>query len=216
MSELDETASELDDSASEEELCSELDDSTVELERTVSDEEEISTILDELDSIELDDSITDEEDSKTLLDEVSLELENSRMLLDESAAIEELEIAEELDDCDELEEDEELEGIDELEDCEELDQVDELDDIDDEDLTVISTSKVIYSLSEDSLMLVSEIFMSSPFQKTNLLNEVTFLEPGNGSDGAALVPVVVTASSISTYMWLPSTLIFRLLQTETT
>lgn len=198
MSELDETASELDDSASEEELCSELDDSTVELERTVSDEEEISTILDELDSIELDDSITDEEDSKTLLDEVSLELENSRMLLDESAAIEELEIAEE------------------LEDCEELDQVDELDDNDDEDLTVISTSKVIYSLSEDSLMLVSEIFMSSPFQKTNLLNEVTFLEPGNGSDGAALVPVVVTASSISTCMWLPSTLIFRLLQTEAT
>ena len=198
MSELDETTSELDDSASEEELCSELDDSTVELERTVSDEEEISTILDELDSIELDDSITDEEDSKTLLDEVSLELENSRMLLDESAAIEELEIAEE------------------LEDCEELDQVDELDDNDDEDLTVISTSKVIYSLSEDSLMLVSEIFMSSPFQKTNLLNEVTFLEPGNGSDGAALVPVVVTASSISTYMWLPSTLIFRLLQTEAT
>jgi hypothetical protein len=185
MSELDETASEL-------------DDSTVELERTVSDEEEISTMLDELDSIELDDSITDEEDSKTLLDEVSLELEMSRMLLDESVAIEELEIAEE------------------LEDCEELDQVDELDDIDDEDLTVISTSKVIYSLSEDSLMLVSEIFMSSPFQKTNLLNEVTFLEPGNGSDGAALVPVVVTASSISTYMWLPSTLIFRLLQTEAT
>ena len=198
MSELDETTSELDDSASEEKLCSELDDSTVELERTVSDEEEISTILDELDSIELDDSITDEEYSKTLLDEVSLELENSRMLLDESAAIEELEIAEE------------------LEDCEELDQVDELDDNDDEDLTVISTSKVIYSLSEDSLMLVSEIFMSSPFQKTNLLNEVTFLEPGNGSDGAALVPVVVTASSISTYMWLPSTLIFRLLQTEAT
>lgn len=198
MSELDETTSELDDSASEEELCSELDDSTVELERTVSDEEEISTILDELDSIELDDSITDEEYSKTLLDEVSLELENSRMLLDESAAIEELEIAEE------------------LEDCEELDQVDELDDIDDEDLTVISTSKVIYSLSEDSLMLVSEIFMSSSFQKTNLLNEVTFLEPGNGSDGAALVPVPATASSISTCMWLPSTLIFRLLQTEVT
>ena len=183
-SELEETIAELEDSAAEEdktasdedERCSELDDSIAELERTISDEE----------------------DSKTLLDEVSLELENSRMLLDESVAIEELEIAEE------------------LEDCEELDQVDELDDIDDEDLTVISTSKVIYSLSEDSLMLVSEIFMSLPFQKTNLLNEVTFLEPGNGSDGAALVPVPATASSISTCMWLPSTLIFRLLQTEVT
>jgi hypothetical protein len=151
-----------------------------------------------------------------MLDELGAIDELDSIELDESVAIEELEIAEELDDCDELEENEELEGIDELEDCEELDQVDELDDIDDEDLTVISTSKVIYSLSEDSLMLVSEIFMSSPFQKTNLLNEVTFLEPGNGSDGAALVPVVVTASSISTYMWLPSTLIFRLLQTEAT
>ena len=151
-----------------------------------------------------------------MLDELGAIDELDSIELDESVAIEELEIAEELDDCDELEENEELEGIDELEDCEELDQVDELDDIDDEDLTVISTSKVIYSLSEDSLMLVSEIFMSSPFQKTNLLNEVTFLEPGNGSDGAALVPVPATASSISTCMWLPSTLIFRLLQTEVT
>lgn len=199
----------MDDSTSElEETIAELEDSAAEEDKTASDEDEFCSELE--DSIaELERTISDEEDSKTLLDEVSLELENSRMLLDELGAIDEL-------DSIELDESEELEGIDELEDCEELDQVDELDDIDDEDLTVISTSKVIYSLSEDSLMLVSEIFMSSPFQKTNLLNEVTFLEPGNGSDETAAVPVVATASSISTYMWLPSTLIFRLFQTEAT
>lgn len=198
-------------------MIAELEDSIAELERTDSDEEEISAMLDELgvidelDSIELDESI-EELDGACELDDVSLELENSRMLLDELGAIDELDSIE----LDESVAIEELEIAEELEDCEELDQVDELDDIDDEDLTVISTSKVIYSLSEDSLMLVSEIFMSSPFQKTNLLNEVTFLEPGNGSDGAALVPVVVTASSISTYMWLPSTLILRLDHTEAT
>lgn len=195
IAELEDSAADEDRTASDEdELCSELEDSIAELERTISDEDEIGAMLDELDAIDELDSVE----------------------LDESVAIEELEIAEELDDCDELEENEELEGFDELEDCEELDQVDELDDIDDEDLTVISTSKVMYSLSEDSLMLVSEIFMSSPFQKTNLLNEVTFLEPGNGSDEVAEVPVVATASSISTYMWLPSTLIFRLDHTEAT
>lgn len=188
----------MDDSTSElEETIAELEDSAAEEDKTASDEDELCSELE--DSIaELERTISDEEEIGAMLDELGAIDELDSIELDESVAIEELEIAEE------------------LEDCEELDQVDELDDIDDEDLTVISTSKVIYSLSEDSLMLVSEIFMSSPFQKTNLLNEVTFLEPGNGSDGAALVPVVVTASSISTYMWLPSTLIFRLDHTEAT
>jgi len=183
----------LDDSTSElEETIAELEDSAADENRTASDEDELCSELE--DSIaELERTISDEDEIGAMLDELGAIDELDSIELDESVDV--LEATWELDEN----------GV-----------IDELDDIDDEDLTVISTSKVIYSLSEDSLMLVSEIFMSSPFQKTNLLNEVTFLEPGNGSDGAALVPVVVTASSISTYMWLPSTLIFRLLQTEAT
>ena len=75
----------------------------------------------------------------------------------------------------------------ELEDIEELETT-ELDDIDDDDLTVMSTLKVMYSLSDDSVMLESAIFISLSFQKTNLLNSVTFFEPGNASDAVAIVP----------------------------
>ena len=183
----------MDDSTSElEETIAELDDSAADEDKTASDEDELCS--------ELEDSIAELE--RTISDEDEI-----GAMLDELGAIDEL---------DSIELDESVDVLDATCELDENGVTDELDDIDDEDLTVISTSKVIYSLSEDSLMLVSEIFMSSPFQKTNLLNEVTFLEPGNGSDGAALVPVVVTASSISTYMWLPSTLIFRLLQTEAT
>ena len=123
------------------------------------------------------------------LERFALELEDDCAMLDDLGAIEDEDGRSELDNA-----------------ILELETADELDDIDGDDLTVISTSNVMCSLSEDSLMLVREMFMSSPFQKTNWLNDVTFFEPGNGSDAAALVLVSGYASSISTYMWLPSLL----------
>ena len=122
-------------------------------------------------------------DSISKLDDIVLDEEDAGTLLDKIGSLDELDVIEELEDI-----------------------ADDENATDDDDLTVISTSNVMCSLSEDSLMLVREMFMLSPFQKTNWLNDVTFFEPGNGSDAAALVLVSGYASSISTYMWLPSLL----------
>ena len=167
-----------------EELCSELDEATLELESSgllldeliavdeleiaeelkieeLEDVEELE-IAEELESFDELDCAEELDDSEEL-DEVSLELESSGLLLDELVAVDELE------NCDEL-------------DCE-LDESAE-----DDDLTVMSTLKVMYSLSEDSVMLESAIFISLSFQKTNLLNSVTCFDPGNASDGVAVLP----------------------------
>ena len=171
-------------------------------------------MLDELETAEeLDNSVTlledsiCEEDEISELEENSAELESSISLLDDATA--ELETgSDEEDSCpilDELETEEELDNSDELEDSS-----------DDDDVTVMVTLKVTYSLSADSVMSESAIFMSRPFQKMNLLNSVTFLEPGKGSDAAAYLLVSGQASSISTCIWSPSLLIVLFDQTEAT
>ena len=171
-------------------------------------------MLDELETAEeLDNSVTlledsiCEEDEISELEENSAELESSISLLDDATA--ELETgSDEEDSCpmlDELETEEELDNSDELEDSS-----------DDDDVTVMVTLKVTYSLSADSVMSESAIFMSRPFQKMNLLNSVTFLEPGKGSDAAAYLLVSGQASSISTCMWSPLLLMVLFDQTEAT
>ena len=173
-----------------EELCSELDEATLELESSgllldeliavdeleIAEELEIEE-LEDVEELEIAEELEsfDELDCAEELDEATPELESSGLLLDELVAVDELELFDELG-CTE-----ELENCDEL-DCE-LDESAE-----DDDLTVMSTLKVMYSLSEDSVMLESAIFISLSFQKTNLLNSVTCFDPGNASDGVAVLP----------------------------
>lgn len=216
-------------SSDEEEACSELEEMSAELERFHSDEEDSCPMLDELandvleTAKELDDSATlledsnCEDDETTELEESSSELEDSGSLLDEATA--ELETHSDEDDSyamlDELKAIEELDTSEELETAEELDNSDELEDsADDDEVTVMVTLKVTYSLSADSVMSERVMFISRPFQKMNWLNSVTFLEPGNGSEAAAYLLVSGQASSISTCMWSPSLLIVLLDQTE--
>ena len=65
-------------------------------------------------------------------------------------------------------------------------------------------------------MLDKVIPMSVPSQKTNLLKNVTFAEPGNDSSAVVYLTFSGTASIISTYMWLLSALIIALFQIEST
>ncbi len=176
---------------------------------------------------ELDNSVTLLEDSNcedeetSELEEYPAELESSISLLDNAVA--ELETtSDEEDSCpmlDELESAEELDNsVTLLEDsnCED-DETSELEDsADDDEVTVMVTLKVTYSLSADSVMSERVMFMSRPFQKMNLLNSVTFLEPGKGSDAAAYLLVSGQASSISTCMWSPLLLMVLFDQTEAT
>ena len=108
----------------------------------------------------------EELDSEEALDEMISDEEDSWTLLDETDPLDELDVMEELEDI-----------------------ADDENATDEDDLTVMSTLKRMNSLSDASVMLVREIFMSLLFQKMNLLNEVTFWEPGNTSDDVAVVPL---------------------------
>ena len=199
----------LDELANDElETAEELDNSVTLLEDSNCEDDETSEL--EEYPAELENSISLLDNAATELDEAASELETSHHHVEDEDScpmLDELETAEELDNSVTLLEDS---------NCED-DETSELEDsADDDEVTVMVTLKVTYSLSADSVMSERVMFMSRPFQKMNLLNSVTFLEPGKGSDVAAYLLVSGQASSISTCMWSPLLLMVLFDQTEAT
>lgn len=140
---------------------------------------------------ELDDA-TEELDHSTELDDATAELNHSAEL--DEFSIDDEDATAELDDISAIKLEERSIELDELE-MDELEKFSE-----DDERSTISTLKVTYSLSKDSVIFESAISMLSPFQKINLLNSVTFPAPGKGSSAVAYLTFSGTASTISTYM----------------
>jgi hypothetical protein len=113
---------------------------------------------------------------------------------------------------------EELATVEDEDSISELDDISstELDDTVSEDETDIFTTKVMYSLSVASVISDREISISEPLQNINWSKSVTFPDPGKASLALAYLSVSGMASSISTYMWLPSLLTVFSFQTDAT